>query len=261
MYKEFAVTIAKEAGDIMRQNFSSGMKKDWKEDNSPLTATDIAINALVIERVVNQFPEHAVLGEEDSTEAIEGKSHVWVVDPVDGTIPFSHGVPTFAFSLALVVDGESVLGVVYDPILDRLFVAEKGKGATMNGEQIHVNTQDLLPHSVMNIDGPWSKTGAAEVNFFALPQALHEEKVKITKFSCMVYGGLLVALGEYGAAICSGKYPWDIAALKVIIEEAGGKVTNLRGEEQRYDRPLFGAIMSNGLLHDRVVEIVKEAAI
>jgi inositol-phosphate phosphatase / L-galactose 1-phosphate phosphatase / histidinol-phosphatase len=112
-YLYFAIKIAKEAGDIMRAHFSLGMKKEWKEDNSPLTITDTAINELVIQKVKESFPEHGVLGEEASLETTDA-THIWVVDPVDGTIPFSHGVPTFAFSLALVVDGVPQLGVVFD---------------------------------------------------------------------------------------------------------------------------------------------------
>jgi fructose-1,6-bisphosphatase/inositol monophosphatase family enzyme len=176
------------------------------------------------------------------------------VDPVDGTIPFSHGVPTFAFSLALVVDGESQLGVVYDPMLDRLFVAEKGQGATMNGKPIHVSSAETFDHQAITIDGPWGVLGNKA---YTLPQAFKGKKVFFTKFSSMVYGGTLVALGEFGLSVCNAEHPWDIAALKVIIEEAGGRVTDLHGKEQRYDGPIDGAIMSNGLLHDKLVEIVQ----
>jgi len=255
---QFAISLAQEAGEIMRQNFHLGMKKEWKEaDNSPLTSTDIAINNLVIERVKMAYPDHGVLGEEASFPS--SSQHVWVVDPVDGTIPFSYGVPTFVFSLALVVDGAPQVGVIYDAMLDRLLSAEKGSGAFLNDKPTQVSSLETLNRTTLNIDGPWTGPGAASAKFFALLEPLDTEGAYLTKFSCMGYGGAMVGIGEYSAALCNGKFPWDIAALKVIIEEAGGTVTDLHGEEQRYDQPIFGAIISNGKVHQQLVNITQKS--
>jgi len=251
-YLSFAIDLAQQAGDIMRHNFHGNMKKEWKEDDSPLTVTDTTINNLVIDQVKAQYPGHAILGEEASF-SIEGADYVWVVDPVDGTIPFSHGVPTFVFSLALTYKGESIVGVVYDPIMNRLLHAEKDKGAFLNGQPLHVSTSGTLAHTVLNIDGPQSE----EFPVDHMPKKIHEVKGRITKFSCLAYGGMMVALGEYSAAICTGWLPWDIAALKVIVEEAGGKVTSLYGEEQAYNKNIKGALISNGLVHDEVLHLLK----
>ena len=109
-YEEFAKQLAQKAGEIMKNNFSHGMKKELKRDKSPVTTTDIAINKLVISEVKKYFPDHDVKGEEESS--FENNSeYVWVCDPVDGTYPFSHGLPVFTFSLALVKNGKPVLGV------------------------------------------------------------------------------------------------------------------------------------------------------
>lgn len=256
LYLDFAKSIAREAGDIMRANFQLGMHKEWKEDNSPLTATDIAINDLVIKKVAEAYPDHAVLGEEASSE--HSASHLWVVDPVDGTIPFSHGVPTFAFSLALVINGEPQVGVVYDVMSDRLLSGEKGKGAFLNDDPLSVSVAESLKHTVVGVDGPWAGTGATGVNFYDIPRLIDQAGAKIIKPSCMVYCGIMVALGEFSAAILNGHFPWDVAALKVIIEEAGGKVTNLRGEEQPYDKETFGAILSNSKVHQQMVAIASQ---
>jgi len=256
-YLPFAISVAKEAGQIMRQHFQLGMKKEWKADHSPLTLTDVAVNKLVIDRVKVTHPDHGVLGEEASLPTTS--KHLWVVDPIDGTIPFSHGVATFTFSLALVVDGAPQVGVLYDPISERLLSAEKGRGAFLNGQPTRVSDQTELAHSVINIDGPWTEKGAASLNFFNLLEPLDQQKALLTKFSCMSYGGLLVAMGEYSAALCNGKFPWDIAALKVIVEEAGGTVTDLNGNDQRYDQELYGAIISNGKVHPQLLEIVTQA--
>lgn len=251
-YLEFALDLAKEAGTLMLENFKLGMKKEWKEDDSPLTITDTAINDLIIARVKATYPGHAVLGEEASFGTKEESEYMWIVDPVDGTIPFSHGVPTFAFSLALTHKGESIVGVVNDPVMGRLLWAEKGKGAFLNGDPLKVSTSRTIAHTVINVDGPQNK----EFPVGNLPALINEQKGRITKFSCLVYGGMMVALGEYSAAVCTGWMPWDIAALKVIVEEAGGKVTSLYGEEQLYNQDIKGALISNGLVHGEVLNLI-----
>ena len=114
------------------------MDKTIKKDGSPVTKTDLAINKLVIDRVKKYFPSHGVLGEEQSNY-VEKADYVWVCDPVDGTIPFSRGMPTCMFSLGLTFKGKPILGVGYDPFIDRLIFAELGKGAFLNGKKIHVS--------------------------------------------------------------------------------------------------------------------------
>lgn len=137
-YKNFAIGLAKKAGKIIRANFVLGMAKQIKKDGSPVTKTDLAINSMVIRDVEKHYPGHAILGEEES-HPIKGAEYVWVCDPVDGTIPFSKGVPTCMFSLALTHRGLPILGVAYDAFMDRMFFAEKGKGAFLNGKRVHVS--------------------------------------------------------------------------------------------------------------------------
>jgi len=115
-YKDFAVSLAFQAGKIMKQNFVTGMQKEWKEDHTPLTKTDLAINELVLDAVRLNYREHGVLAEEESN--FNGEDFVWVCDPIDGTFPFSHGYPTFTFSLALVKNGKPILGLLFDPRSD-----------------------------------------------------------------------------------------------------------------------------------------------
>ena len=244
-YKEFAVDISKQAGKIMLQNFTMGMKKEWKSDNTPVTETDKKINSLVIEQVAKYFPEHDVLGEEESSLK-NGSKFLWVCDPVDGTVPFSHGIPTFAFSLALVEDGQPDLGVIYDAFMDRLFVAEKGKGAFMNEQKISVNKLDLSRGVI-----GWSSSGVSHLkSVFKGPSVIH--------LWCICYEGMLVANGEFSATYYDHIKAHDIAALKVIVEEAGGKVTDKNGNEQRYDRDINGALITNGVLHEQLLEFSKK---
>lgn len=250
-YKDFAIDIARQAGEIIRNNFTLGMKREWKEDTSPVTETDLAINSSLIKLVKDNFPDHGVKGEEESYN-LDSKT-LWVCDPLDGTIPFTLGVPISTFSLALVVDGRPVLGVVYDPYIDRMFCAEQGKGAYLNNNQINVSDAT----SLLNAGVAFEAWKMAKYPLWGLDRALEEKGTKTLKFASIVYPTSLVAAGEFLATIFPGKTAHDAAAIKIIAEEAGGKVTDLFGNEQRYDQEINGFIASNGKVHDEIVELVQ----
>ncbi len=251
-YKQFAVSLAVTAGKIMRQNFTIGMHKEWKEDSSPLTETDLAINDLVVTSVHKNFSDHGILAEEGSY--FNNEEYVWVCDPVDGTNPFSHGYPLFTFSLALTKNGYPVLGLLYDPMLDRLVIAESGGGAFLNDKLISVSDSPSLARSLV----------ALEVNnprYNGLRDKLIYEGCLLTSFACISYSSLLVAIGEFKAAIWYGHSPWDGAAVQIIIEEAGGVCTDIKGCTQRYDREINGIVASNKKIHPRLIEMIKENVI
>lgn len=252
-YKNFAVALAKEAGEMMRADFSLGMSKEWKEDNTPVTKTDLDINALALKRIKEAYPSHSVIAEEGS-DFRESDELVWVCDPVDGTIPFSHGVPTTVFSLALVYQGKSILGVVYDPFSDRLFAAEKGKGASLNGKKISVSRHDTFENAIIGIN--WSHR--SPVDLLALFGALKQKKSRGINVGSIIYMGALVAAGEFAAIIYPNKKVHDSASLKILVEEAGGRVTDLWGIDQRYDRPTNGIVASNGVMHEKILALIRE---
>ena len=245
---DFAVSMAREAGALMKQNFSLGMKKEWKEDKTPLTATDIEINAMLLKTCREKYPAYSFIGEEGS-ELVESE-YTWVCDPIDGTMPFAHGWPTFVFSLALTKNGESILGVIYDPICDRLLHAEKGGGAFLNGTKIHVSQNAQLGKTTFVESGGFSKLPH-------LQEILMAAGCRVpTLFSC-VYAGMLIATGELVGQVYKYDKPWDGAAVKVLVEEAGGKVTDLEGKEQRYDKEINGFVASNGLVHQKLLDLIR----
>ncbi len=244
-YKKFAIKIAKQAGEIIRKDFKAGMEKKFKADGSPVTKTDVAVNKMVIEAVKKNFPGHDVLGEEESYRSNHGE-YLWVCDPVDGTVPFSHAIPTFVFSLALVKDGKPILGVVYDPIMDRMFFAELGKGATLNGKKIRVNNLNMKSGVI-----GWSNRGMTKIAKYYYP------KVQAICLWCICYEGVMVACGELNATCYPGKNAHDVAALEIIVEEAGGKVTDRYGREQRYDRQVNGALITNGKVHQELLKFTR----
>ena len=249
---EFAKSVAKEAGEIMLHYFNNGMASHYKGDNTIVTQADEEINQLVIGRVRQKYPEHGVYGEEESYN--KDLNQLWVCDPLDGTASFARGIPTAVFSIAFVVDGESELGVVYDPFTDKMYYATKGGGAFCNGEKIGVNQFDLQSkESAIGYD--YSPTMPFDTLSVAYDFA---RKCRVGGTGSFVHNGILVAIGGFSSAIMSGDRPYDISAIKVIVEEAGGKVTNLLGEEQRYDRDIHGAVVSNGKVHDEIVGVFKE---
>lgn len=254
-YLEFAKEIAHEAGKIMLKYFNSNNGASYKGDKTIVTLADKEINTYLINRVKDKFPTHSVDGEEEQF----GKSdYVWVCDPVDGTAMYARHIPVAVFSLALVVDGVPQVGVVYDVFTDSLYTAIKGEGAYKNGKKITVN--DFLLNDVRSVSNfdMWSRAG---YDIYDVIKALGKKSYFIS-IGSVIRACMCVASGDFTLAIFPGKEHknCDIAAAKVIVEEAGGKVTNLFGEEQRYDTDINGAIISNGIVHDEIVKLIKKYA-
>lgn len=252
-YLEFAKEIALEAGKIMKKYFSRKDISSYKGDRTIVTLADTEINSYLIKRVKEMYPTHSVDGEEEQF----GKSdYVWVCDPVDGTAMYARSIPVAVFSLALVINGVSTVGVIYDPFTDNLYTAIKGQGAYQNGEKMQVNNYVLEDKRSVSHFDLWP---TAE---YDISKALQEigKKTYLIGLGSIIRACTCVASGEFILAIFPGTEHknCDIAAVKVIVEEAGGKVTNLFGNEQRYDQSINGAIISNGIVHDDVVKTIKK---
>ena len=188
-------------------------------------------------------------------EGDNGANYKWVCDPVDGTAMYARHIPVAVFSLALVIDGKPHIGVVYDPFTDSLYTAIKDKGSFKNGVKLQVN--DFALEDMRSVS-----------NFDAWPEAPHNlieaikelgKKTYFVSIGSVIRACMCVANGEFNVSIFPGtKHKnCDIAAVKVIVEEAGGKVTDIFGNEQRYDRDINGAVISNGKIHDEVINVLK----
>ncbi len=257
-YYEFAKSLAYEAGEIMRKYFFV-TERTWKEDATPLTKADTEINDLVIERIQQKYPEHSIHGEERSE--YKDSKYMWVCDPVDGTLPYSSGISASTFSLALVIDGVSTVGVVYDPFNDRLFHAIKGEGSYVNDLPMHVSDQATLKNGVVDLEGVYNPNLTFEVPLSeTFREVLVDNGVRPVQLWSSILPSCLVAFGTFIGVIMDGQTVQDAAAIKVIVDEAGGKVTDMYGNDQRYDEPARGFIASNGLVHDDLVRLVKESA-
>lgn len=253
-YLEFAKEIALEAGKIMMYYFNYDNEATYKIDKTIVTIADTKINEYLIKKVKEKFPTHCVCGEEES---FGDSKFVWVCDPVDGTAMYARHIPVAVFSLALVVDGISQIGVVYDPFNKQLYSAIKGKGAYVNEMPIKVNDTKLgEKESVSNYD-MWP---GATYDIYSVLKILGKKSYFVS-IGSVIRACMAVAKGEFNLAIFPGttKKNCDIAAAKVIVEEAGGKVTNIFGKEQRYDKDIQGAIVSNGIVHTEVIKQIQES--
>ncbi len=254
-YLEFTKKLAKEAEEIALKYFSFETEATWKGDNTPLTMADTEINDLVIKRINETYPTHSIYGEEKS-DIKDGSEYIWVCDPIDGTMAFSVGLPIFVFSIALVdqSNGQPVLGLINDPVMKNMYWAYKGNGAYRNGKEIFVSKDATFENTYFTI----AASGKA-IGFSNLPlmKALSEKKCAVMKYPSFIYGGIQIANGKYVGAIFYHKHGHDAAALKIITEEAGGKVTDLNGEERRYDKDGLGCVVSNGTLHKEILDIAQ----
>jgi len=238
-----AKDIAKQAGVIMLKYFDGDQQVGKKEDNSMVTIADKEINRLVIEELSEHFND-VIIGEEESTGEY-GMGRRWLCDPIDGTKGFVWGVPTAMFSLGLVVDGIPVLGVAYDPFLNRLYEAVTGQGSYCNGAPLHVSNKELKDGIVAV-----TRSIGSIMERPSYLSYLFKKGARMATFSGAVYKSCLVARGKFVGYLEAGVNAHDMAAAHVIVKESGGKVTGHDGKELDYSKPFKGAIVSNGIIHD-----------
>ncbi len=256
-YLKFAKSVAEESAEIALKYFGFETQNTWKGDNTPLTQADTEINELVIQRINTAYPAHSILGEEKS-DIKENSQYIWVCDPIDGTMPFSNGLPIFTFSLALVEQssGQPILGLVNDPVMKNMYWAYKEGGAYRNGQKITVTKDSDLHNTYLNSDGSGRSMGFSQDELFKI---LREKGVKVMKLLSIVYGGIQVSNGKFSGTVFFGPHAHDVAALKIITEEAGGKATDLNGEQRRYDESGLGCVLSNGILHEEILSCVQKS--
>ncbi len=246
----FARSLAQKAGLIMVDLFAQ-VDGSVKTDGTIVTEADMRINRMVIDAVKTSYPDYSVLGEEESYMSSQNLG-IWVCDPIDGTLPYSLGVPTSVFSLSLLDgNGMPIVAVVYDPFLEKIYWATKNGGAFENGLPLQVSSTKGLKKALIGNSGR-SSTIVDAPRFKAYLYAHCHRPVVLHSF---IYEAMLVASGKIAATVMTGSGAYDAASVKLIVEEAGGKVTDLFGEEQRYDRQIKGAIASNSSIHQEIVAI------
>lgn len=253
-YLEFAKEIALYSGEVMRDYYDDKIDLDYKEDKTVVTLVDKKINDYLIEKAKEKYKEHSVNGEERSYN--RDSDYVWVCDPLDGTGMYVNHIPVFMFSLALVYKGEPVVGVVYNPNENKMYTSIKGEGAYCNGTKICVNRKNFGDLGYKTNVEIFKNDVIDEVS---LIKDLKDDS-KISSIGSVVRSCMAIATGDFSCDIFPGTEHGncDLAASYLIVTEAGGKVTNLYGESQRYDTSIKGAIITNGISHNQILERVKK---
>lgn len=244
-----AKQIAHLAGDVMRQYFDADQGRQIKQDGTPLTIADTTINSMVIAELAKVFPDDIVIGEEESTGDY-GMGRRWLCDPIDGTRAFTWGVPTAMFSLGLVVDGQPVVGVCYEPMLDKLYWAMVDEGAYCNDQPLKVNQQNLDDGILATISSQYRLRRKAAYMDALLDR---QPRIDMAAFSGAVAKSVRVAEGRFVGYVEELVNPHDMAAVDIIINEAGGRITDLHGRPLNYLEGFKGAIVSNGIVHDELI--------
>lgn len=254
--RQFAIAMAHEAGATMRKYADLDHQTERKGDNSPVTIADKEINTKLIERVQAVFPEHGVLGEEESYKPDRGQ--LWVCDPIDGTVSYILHSPHSMFSLAYVVDGMVMVATTYNPWTDELFVAVKGRGATKNDKPIHVSDRSWGSAVIVSTSDPVHKPYPTDSPEAVLK--IRSEGNHLFHLAGCVFKGMMIAQGHADGYIFPYDTAHDIAATQLIVSEAGGVVTNLAGKSQRYDQPINGAIVCTPGVQNQLKDIAAEYA-
>lgn len=266
-YTAVAINCAAKAGEWIKSKL--GSVKQLSTKTSPqdiVTEVDKGAEQMIRKLILTHFPDHAILGEEGvepgaeaaarALQAAQEEEYLWIIDPVDGTTNYVHGFPFYSVSIALAHRGEVIVGVIYDPSRDELFVAEKGKGAYVHGNPTYVSKESQLSESLLATGFPVD----SKVN---LPLNMAELHALLPKVRNVRAGGsaalhlAYVAAGRLSGYWEHGLSAWDIAAGALLVQESGGAVTDTDGRP--FDLSVRNIAATNGLIHQGLLDTLKEA--
>lgn len=251
--KDIAISAAREGGRVLMQKFGRALQVHHKGEVDLVTEADRAAEEAIVSIIHHTFPRHDILAEEGDY-GTRGSDYLWIVDPLDGTTNYAHGFPWFAVSIALAVSGELTLGVVYNPFHHEFFIAEKGRGAFLNDVELRVSTTAHLEQALLATGFPYDRKTSPVNNYD------HFVNFQQAARACRRTGAASLDLAYTAAGRLDGFWemklkPWDMAAGVLIVQEAGGRVTdfdleplNIHGQE---------CLASNGLIHDAMRGILQ----
>jgi len=254
-YLDVAIEIAREAGKVLREEVDRPPDIAYKGDFDLVTQADRRSEKVIVERLQRYFPGHAVAAEE-GTGTDSDAEYRWHVDPLDGTTNFAHGYPCFCVSMALARRGQLILGVVYNPVYDEMFTAARGEGATFNGKKIHCSKIGAVKNSLLCTGFPNHKRESHPNIYYYWDFTLRSHGVRRDGSAALDLA--YVAAGRFDGFWEFGLKPWDTAAGIVLVEEAGGSVSDLDG--QPYTLGGRTILASNGLIHEEMKQIAAAVA-
>jgi myo-inositol-1(or 4)-monophosphatase len=250
----FAIQTARDAGAVLVDRLGRALTVSNKGDIDLVTEADVASEKLIIERIKSHYPRHAILAEESGgVESASGESEWrWIIDPLDGTTNYAHGYPCFCVSIALERAGSIEVAAIYDPTRDEMFAAERGQGAHLNGRRMRVSEVDQLNSAMLCTGFPYNVRERPDfarefANFTMKAQAVRRDGSAAIDLA-------YVACGRFDGFWEDGLNPWDVAAGVLLIEEAGGRVTDFVGGPLDIFTPKV--LASNGLVHADMMRVL-----
>jgi myo-inositol-1(or 4)-monophosphatase len=250
---DLAIRAAREAGQIQREQLGKERKIALKGEINLVTEVDKECEAKIIAIIKEDFPQHNILTEE--TPMPEGSSpYRWIIDPLDGTTNYAHGYPCFCTSVALELEGEVVLGAIYDPLLDELFTTQQGRGAFLNGARIAVSKTERLTESLISTGFPYDLRESPVNNVDHFNNFIMEAQA-VRRDGSAALDLCYVAAGRFDGFWELKLHPWDVAAGKLLVEEAGGVVTDFQGGPL----DIYGqeTLASNGRIHREMIGVLE----
>lgn len=254
-YTRFAMQAAEEAGAELKRRFNDHhVVRSKSTPNDLVTEADEASEKLLVARIRRRFPHHGILTEEGTSQSSLDSEWLWLIDPLDGTVNYAHGLPSFSVSIALVHEGEVVSGVVYSPCQGLLFAAERGRGAWLDGNRLRVSSAPTLSQAMLSTGFPYRMVGNSENNLAAFAQvALRAQAVRRLGVASLdlawVASGVLDGYWE------ANLQPWDWAAGALLVAEAGGAVTDYEGRP--WKAGMTHLVATNGLYHEELLKVLR----
>ena len=254
-YLNFTFKIARNAGKLLMDYYNSNedLNIHYKKDSSIVSLADIESEKLIRNAIKEKFPEHSILGEEKGFT--EGKSeYIWYIDPLDGTTNYSIHYPFFCISIALCKKTDPLLSVVYFPPQNELFYAVKNKGAFLNNKKLKVSPERSLKNAIIAFSNSRDEGQIRQIAKIFLKFKLLKQKLR--HFGSAALEMCYVASGRISAFFSLGTNIWDVAAGMLLVKEAGGIITNLKGDNILLDRNINNIIASNGLIHKNLLNLL-----
>lgn len=250
--------MARDAGRILIDRQGRSLQVSSKGDINLVTEADLAAEKLIIERINSYYPRHAILAEEsgasDIAEGASPSEWKWIIDPLDGTTNYAHGYPCFCVSIAAERAGKIEIGVVYDPMRDEMFAAERGQGATLNERTIRVSEVDDLNRAMLCTGFPYDVRERPDFARHFTKFTMRAQAVRRDGSAALDLA--FVACGRFDGFWEDGLNPWDTAAGLLLIEEAGGRISDYRGAPLNIHTP--EVLASNGLVHSDMMEVLND---
>jgi myo-inositol-1(or 4)-monophosphatase len=251
---ELAERAARIGGAVVERYFRGGVTMRSKDPGNLVSDADVEAERAIVAEIRRVFPTHAIIGEEGSYADAADAEHLWVIDPLDGTNNFAHQIPQFAVSVAYCRGGRPQAAALLNPIREELFMAERGFGATLNGQAIHVSAHDRLDQTLIGFGLYYEKGALLDATLDAVADLTRMNVHGVRRFGAAALDLAMVAQGQLGGFFEFTLSPWDFAGGQLIVEEAGGRVTNCDGAPLPLARTHI--LATNGHLHDSILKVV-----